>query len=331
MVLNSEASDIHRAIEQATSVVVVSHDRPDGDAIGSTVALGLLLEAVGKEVTMLNHDEVPQALRFLPCSDRIQTPGAAAVDEVDLVVSLDAAGRDRINDRVWDSLPADSPILNIDHHVSNSRFGTWNYVDDRAPATGEILFDLCDAFAWRLTRDVAENLYAAISTDTGSFRYPNTTAKTYRAAAAMIDAGVDVGTINQQLYESYPLRRVECLRDLLPGLKMSFGGRCASVTLGLEQKNRLGLRPGDTEGVIDILRAIDTVQVAVFFEELEGGKIRVSARSKKEWANVGRVCAAFGGGGHHLAAGTRMSGPLEEAERQFLAAVGETFADSTTS
>ncbi|MDF1752581.1 MAG: bifunctional oligoribonuclease/PAP phosphatase NrnA [Verrucomicrobiales bacterium] len=310
-------------IENANKIALLSHDRPDGDAIGSVVGLGLMLETIGKEVVILNNDGVPATLAFLPCSDKVQVAAPGTVYEVDLIMALDSAGKDRISDTVWNCLPADKPVVNVDHHASNSGFGDINIVNINAPATGEIIFEIAVQAGWPMTREVGENLYAAISTDTGSFRYPNTTANTYRAAAGMIDAGVDVGKINQQLYESFPLRRVECIRDLLQQMKISFGGKCASVRLPLEVKKRLQLGPGDTEGVVDIIRAIDTVIVAVFFEELEGGKIRVSSRSKDLSANVGEICATFGGGGHNLAAGTRMKGPIEEAEARFLEAVGK--------
>lgn len=315
---------IAETISGAKQIAVLSHDRPDGDAIGSLVGLTLLIEQnLDCKALALNNDGVPQALKFLPECDRVILPrdfDANLLEQTDLIIALDAAGRDRISNRVWSALPKKT-VINIDHHVSNTRYGDINLVVDTSPATGEIVYELAAASGWEIDRAIAENLFAAISTDTGSFRYPNTTSKTYRAAAAMIDAGVDVGLINQQLYESYPLRRVECIRDLLQELKLSCGGKCASVRLTREVKNRLQLGAGDTEGVVDIIRAIDSVIVAVFFEELDGNKIRVSSRSKLLSANVGKICERFGGGGHNLAAGTRMSGPIEDAEERFIAEV----------
>jgi len=320
--VKKEISKALELVAQADVIAVISHDRPDGDAIGSLVGLGLLLENIGKKVLMINLDGVPVGLAFLPSCERIIIPKMADSFGVDLIITVDCAGKDRIGDLVWKCLPGDKPVINVDHHASNTRFGDINLVDPQSPAAGKIIFEVAEHAGWTITRQIGENLYAAISTDTGSFRYPNTTAKTYRAAAAMIDAGVNVGEINQKLYESFPLRRVECLRDLLQEMKISFDGRCASVRLTLDLKKKLDLGLGDTEGVIDIIRAIDTVIVAVFFEELEGGKIRISSRSKTLSANVGKICASFGGGGHDLAAGARMKGPIEEAEALFLEAVG---------
>jgi phosphoesterase RecJ-like protein len=216
--------------------------------------------------------------------------------------------------------------INLDHHVSNTRFGDLVHVDAESPATGQLVYELAYHAGWPLDAAVGENLLAAISTDTGSFRYPSTTSRTMRIVAEILDLGVDVGRVNQQLYESYPLRRVEALQRLLGEMRLEFGGRCASVKLPLSLTRELALQPGDTEGVIDVIRAIDTVKVAVFFEELPDGKIRVSSRAKEARHSVGAICANFGGGGHTLAAGARLSGPLESAEERFLEVVGEALA-----
>lgn len=311
---------IDEALSRSQRVLVVSHDRPDGDAIGSTVATGFFLDALGKEVQRVNADPVPASLRFLPGTEAIRSPDA--IEAPDLVIALDSAERDRISERVWSALPNAVPVINIDHHVSNSRFGDIDCVDPDSPATGQILAELAGELDWPLSREAADNLYAAISTDTGSFRYPHTTAATHRIAATLVGAGVDVGLINQQLYESHPLRRVEALQHLLGSLRLDFGGRCASITLPRAVSQRLELEPDDTEGAIDLIRSIDSVEVAVFFEEKPDGTIRVSSRSKKEKFSVGEICARFGGGGHTLAAGARLPGPLEAAIDRFLDAVG---------
>ncbi len=320
-------SDLSTRIEAAHRILVISHDRPDGDAIGSTLALGLILRRLGKTVRMVNRDPVPESLAFLPGSDQLHTPVTPVeVDPAfDLVVALDSAGRDRIGDAVWALAPG-VPVVNLDHHVSNTRFGDWNHVDTAAPATGQIVYQLAAAARWPLDAAIGENLLAAISTDTGSFRYPSTSAETLRIGAALLELGVDVGRVNQSLYESYPLRRVEAMTRLLAGLRLDFDGRCASVRLPLALTEELGLQLGDTEGVIDVIRAIDSVRIAVFFEELPDGKIRVSSRSKEERYSVGAICAQFGGGGHTLAAGARMAGPLESAVERFLEKVGEGLA-----
>lgn len=308
-------------ITSSSEILVVSHDRPDGDAIGSTVALGLTLESLGKKVRMVNFNDVPESLSFLPQVERIEPADLAFTG--DLVIALDAAGRDRINESVWERIPDSTPLIVIDHHVSNDGYGDLCLVDSHSPATGQILFQFFEFAGWTILPDVASHLYAAISTDTGSFRYPSTTAETMRIGGELIRAGVEVGLLNQQLYESQPRRRVEALSRLLDGMQYDFSNRCVSVALPLSLTRELQLQPGDTEGVIDVLRSVDSVVIAVFFEELPGGKIRVSSRSKSERYGVGDICSRFGGGGHTLAAGARLAGPLEPARERFLAVVGE--------
>jgi len=313
-------SDLKERIEAAVSVLVVSHDRPDGDAIGSSLAMGLLLEKIGKEVVIVNSDVVPESLAFLPGSERIARPTGPW--QGDLVIVLDAAGKDRINATVWEMMGEGTAVINLDHHISNTRFGDLVHVDAGSPATGQLVYQLARLAGWPLDVAIGENLLAAISTDTGSFRYPSTTAETMFIAGEILALGVDVGRVNQKLYESYPERRVQAMRILLQDLRFDFGGRCASVKLPLAVTRELDLHLGDTEGVIDVIRAIATVRVAVFFEELPDGKIRVSSRSKEDRYSVGAICAEFGGGGHTLAAGARLAGPLEVAEERFLEAVG---------
>lgn len=319
--VDATLSDLRERIEAATDIVIVSHDRPDGDAIGSSLALGLILEKLGKAVTIANRDPVPESLAFLPGSGKIRRLTEAG--RSGLLVVLDSAGKDRIASDFWELVAGIPVTINLDHHVSNTRFGDLVHVDAEAPATGQLVYELAHHAGWPLDADIGENLLAAISTDTGSFRYPSTTSRTMRIVAEILELGVDVGRVNQQLYESYPLRRVEALQRLLGGMRLEFGGRCASVKLPLSLTRELDLRTGDTEGVIDVIRAIDTVRVAVFFEELPDGKIRVSSRAKDPRHSVGAICAGFGGGGHTLAAGARLAGPLDSAEERFLAAVGE--------
>jgi bifunctional oligoribonuclease and PAP phosphatase NrnA len=163
-----------------------------------------------------------------------------------------------------------------------------------------------------VTPAIAENLYAAISTDTGSFQYPNTTARTFEIAAELIRRGVNVGRISQLLYESFPKRRIELLRELLGTMNFACNGKLAWFSLSQATAHTLGVLPEDNEGLIDHLRAIRGVIVAIFFEELTDGKVRVSMRSKDEAVDVCAICKSFGGGGHTLAAGARIKGSLSE-------------------
>ncbi len=307
---------IGQALRENQRFAVLSHVRPDGDALGSQLALGLSLKQLGKDVRIWNEDGMLEKYNFLPKAELLTKPPAEP-EAVDVIVALDTA----IQNRLGTALPAvrESKLcINIDHHPSNPRYGDIVCIDPDAPATGQILFELMTNQKFPIDAAIAENLYVAISTDTGSFQYPNTTARTFEIAAALVRAGVDVGRVSQLTYENYPRRRVELLRDLLGTMRFDAHDRVASFSLSLAIAKKLGVLPEDNEGLIDHLRAIHGVIVAVFFEELSDGKVRVSMRSKTQKVNVCAICEKFGGGGHVLAAGARVKGTLGEVEEKVL-------------
>ncbi|MFL6569505.1 MAG: DHH family phosphoesterase [Chthoniobacterales bacterium] len=294
---------------------MLSHVRPDGDALGSQLALGISLRQLGKEVTLWNEDGMLEKYSFMPCSELLVRPPAAA-EEFDLGVALDTAVQNRLG-TAGQAVRA-ARWINIDHHPTNPRYGDLNYIDPTSPATGQILFEFLSSEKLPMNPEIAENLFVAISTDTGSFQYPNTTARTFEIIAELVKCGVNVGRVSQLLYESYPRRRVELLRELLGTMRFDGGGKVASFSLSLETTRQLRVLPEDNEGLIDHLRAIEGVVVAVFFEELLDGKVRVSMRSKSEAADVAAICQKFGGGGHKLAAGARVRGSLGEVEQRVM-------------
>jgi phosphoesterase RecJ-like protein len=302
------------------SFVLLSHVRPDGDAIGSQLGLGFALLAAGKSVRMFNEDGLPDSLAFLPGSERIEKPPAEPV-EAEVVIALDTATRPRLGEGCLHAVSKVPLWLNIDHHVSNPLYGDLNLIDASSPATGEILYELIIALDLPLPDESRDALYVAVSTDTGSFQYPSTTAKTYDMAADLIRRGLDVGTINSKTYDNHPFRRLELLRSLLNTLELSADGLVAHWTLREKTRHELALCAADSEGLIDVIRAIRGVQVAVFFEELPDGKSRVSMRSKDRRYDVCQIAAQFGGGGHSLAAGIRMHEPLDVAKSRVLDAI----------
>jgi len=311
--------EIARALEPAKTVLVASHLRPDGDALGSTIAFSLWLKSLGKEVTAWNEDGMLDKFRYLPCADIVAQPEGEG-RKFDAFVALDTSVKNRLG-TVLGAIEEPEVFVNMDHHVSNGKYGALNYIDAQSPATGEIVFEFLQAVGATITPEIAANLFAAISTDTGSFQYPNTTARTFRVGAALIEAGVNVGELSQAMYDSQPRRRLELLRHALNEAQFECDGRVASFSLMQADVERLGVIPEDNEGIIDHLRSVDTVIAAVFFEELEGGKVRVSSRSKDRRVDVCKVCSLFGGGGHALAAGARMAGPLSDAREKFLKAL----------
>ncbi|MDQ6859640.1 MAG: bifunctional oligoribonuclease/PAP phosphatase NrnA [Verrucomicrobiota bacterium] len=312
---NNTFAEIASALRENQRIAVLSHVRPDGDALGSQLALGISLRQLGKDVTLWNEDGMLEKYSFMPCAELLSRPPLEP-QSFDLAVALDTAVQNRLG-TAGDAVRA-SRWINIDHHPTNPRYAALNYIDPLAPATGQILFELLSAEDLPMNSEIAENLFVAISTDTGSFQYPNTTARTFEIGAELVKCGVNVGRVSQLLYETYPRRRTELLRELLGTMRFDGDGKVASFSLSLETTRKLGVKAEDNEGLIDHLRAIEGVVVAVFFEELVEGKVRVSMRSKSEQADVAAICQKFGGGGHKLAAGARVRGSLSEVERRVL-------------
>ena len=312
----AEIADVIRANQR---FVVISHVRPDGDALGCTLAMGLCLRQLGKDVQMWNDDGCVERFTFLPGANLLQQPPTEP-REFDVAIMLDTAVKDR-GGRCVQAVKSAGLWINLDHHVSNPRYGDLNFIDTSSPATGQILFELFRAGDLPLTYEMADNLFVAISTDTGSFQYSNTTARTYEIGAELVRLGVNVGLISQRMYESHPRRRIELLKAMLNVLRFTGGDRVASFALPLSIVRELGTKPDDTEGLIDHIRSIEGVVVAAFFEELEGGLVRVSLRSKDPRADVCQIASGFGGGGHTLAAGLRMRGTLAEVQEKVLNAI----------
>ena len=317
---------IGEVLRSRQSFVLLSHVRPDGDAIGSQLALGFSLLAMGKAVRMINEDGLPENLAFLAGSERIESPPADPV-ATEVVIALDTATKPRLGPGALHAASMADLWLNIDHHISNPKYGDLNLIDATSPATGQILYDLIISQDLPLPAETRDALYVAVSTDTGSFQYPSTTAKTYEMAADLIRRGVDVGTINSKTYDELPFRRLELMRALLDTLERTPDGIVAWWELRDQTRKDLALRPEDSEGLIDVIRSIRGVQVAVFFEELPDGKIRASMRSKDRRLDVCKIAAQFGGGGHALAAGLRMTGPLAEAKARVLGAICQRVAE----
>ncbi|HSP42678.1 MAG TPA: bifunctional oligoribonuclease/PAP phosphatase NrnA [Luteolibacter sp.] len=324
---NPDLAAIGEALRNHQSFVLMSHVRPDGDAIGSQIALGFSLMAMGKSVRLINEDGLPENLAFLKGADRIESPPAEPLD-VEVAIALDTATKPRLGDNALHAASKAKLWLNIDHHISNPKYGDLNLIDATSPATGEILYHMIAALEMPLPEETRDAIYVAVSTDTGSFQYPSTTARTYEMAADLVRRGLDVGTINSLTYDENPFRRLELMRALLNTLQRTPDGIVAHWEMREKTRVDLALRPEDSEGLIDIIRAIRGVRLALFFEELPDGKVRVSMRSKDRELDVCKIATQFGGGGHALAAGIRMPGPLEEAKAKVLGVVRQTVSEA---
>ncbi len=309
-------AEIGRALREHNKFAVLSHVRPDGDALGSTLALALSLKELGKDVRAWNEEGMLEKYNFLARAELLTKPPITPED-FDVAIALDTAVQNRLGTTTA-AVGSAKLWINMDHHPSNPRYGDLVYIDPTAPATAQILFELLTNQKFPITPEIAENLYVAISTDTGSFQYPNTTVRTFEIAAELVRGGVNVGRISQLTYENFPRRRIELLRDLLATMRFGCNGKLAYFSLSQASALALGVIPEDNEGLIDHLRAIQGVIVAIFFEELTDGKVRVSMRSKNEAVDVCAICTQFGGGGHVLAAGARIGGTLPEVEKKIV-------------
>jgi phosphoesterase RecJ-like protein len=299
---------------------LLSHVRPDGDAYGSTLALGLSLQAQGKTVRFFNEDGMTQRYSFLPGARLLAKTDPTPPPADEKIIALDTANQDRLGASFtgWQR-PAD---VNIDHHLSNANYAGLNCVDATTPATAQLLYEIICAEQLPLNRDIAVNLYAGLSTDTGSFRYRQTTARTLEIAAALINAGVEPSEVARDCYQSYSKSRLLLLREALNDAVFTSEDRIVYFHLRPEMFSRTGASPEDTEGLIETMQTAASVEVAFVLETIAGGITRVSLRSRGR-VDVNAIAAYFGGGGHRLAAGIRSSLPPAEFEKKLLALVQE--------
>jgi phosphoesterase RecJ-like protein len=311
--------EIREALRNRRRILIASHLRPDADAYGSTIAAALWLRSEGHEVTVWNTDGMLGKFTFLPSSEIVTAPSETPVS-FDAVLSLDTSVKNRLG-AVIDVIAGDPLWICIDHHKSNEGYADLNLIDPSKPATGEILAEAFLAEGITITPEMAVNLFAAISTDTGSFQYEGTSARTYEIAAELIRRGVNVAAISRSLYENQPKRRLELLRHALVHARFSCDDQVASFALSLADVKKLGVLPEDSEGIIDNLRSVEGVKAAAFLEELPDGKVRLSLRSKDSGFDACALCGQFGGGGHPMASGARITGSLEEVEERVLEAI----------
>jgi phosphoesterase RecJ-like protein len=318
--LNNSFEEIATLLRGARRVALACHVRPDGDAIGSLVGLALSLRLAGKEVIALSEDGVPGNLAFLPGTETVLRPEQNA-ETFDVAVALDTATHERVGDKCRAMLAQADTLVNVDHHGTNPGYGHLNHIDVGSPATGQIVYEFITSQGLPLNDAVMRNLFTAISTDTGSFQFSCTTPRTHEIVAEMMRAGLDTAELARLIYQTCPRRRLELQKVMLNEMRFQSQDRLVSWTLTLDTLRQLAVEPGDTEGLIDTLRAVDSVVAAVIFEEMPEGRIRVSARSKDSRLNVSGVCAQFGGGGHAMAAGARMKGPASDASARFMQAL----------
>jgi phosphoesterase RecJ-like protein len=309
---------IIEALRQSQKVCVAGHIRPDGDCVGSQLGLTLALRNEGKKVVCWNEDRIPQKYEFLDRDGIIQKPRKGM--KFDCVVATDAASFERLG-KVGQCIANRKLLINIDHHESNSRYADLNWVSAREPSAGELIFRLLKIAKWPITKRIADCLFTAVSTDTGSFQYPSTRPGTYHVAGELVRRGADLAKICDEVYQSYPLSRARLLRHVYSHFHLTHQDQIAYFWLKKADFTRTGADSSDSEGLIDHIRAIAPVVVACVFEEMEPEMTRISLRSKSEKVNVNTIAAQFGGGGHPAAAGARIPGKPLSVQRKVIAAV----------
>ncbi|MDI6906247.1 MAG: bifunctional oligoribonuclease/PAP phosphatase NrnA [Thermoanaerobacterales bacterium] len=317
---------IAAVVRQARRPVIAGHVMPDGDCIGSVLGLSLILEALDQQPTLVSADPVPLIYRFLPAADRFHV-GHVPPGEYDLFIMLDCSVPERLGDPV--KLLLSRPglqVVNIDHHISTQPFGDYNYIDAGASAVGEIVYDLAGLLNVPLTREIAVCLYTAILTDTGCFRYDNTTADTHRRVARLIECGLSPAMVATAIYDEKPLSALRLLSAVLQTLRVSDPrrlGRLAWMRLTQAMERQVEAREEDADGLINYARMVEGVEVALLFRETADGKVKVGFRSKHA-VDVSRLAGCFGGGGHPRAAGSVIEGSIDEVEAGIVAAALET-------
>jgi phosphoesterase RecJ-like protein len=302
-------------IRDSERLCVVGHVRPDGDCIGAQLGLTIALKNQGKKVLCWNQDAMPKKLAFLDPDHLLQKPEKG--HEFDCVIATDCASFERLG-TVAPCIANRKLFINIDHHESNTRYADVNWIAGRQPSTGELIFRLLRAANWAITPEIADCLFTAISTDTGSFQYPTTRPATYYVAGKLVDRGANLAKVCNEVYQSYPLSRVRLLRHVFNHFRLTHNDQIAYFWLKKADFARTGAEQDDAEGLIDHIRAIEPVVVACVFEEVEPELTRVSLRSKSDKVDVNAIAEFFGGGGHKAAAGARIGGRPMAVQRQVI-------------
>ena len=310
-----------RLLIDSKKVVLASHLNPDGDALGSLLALTHLLKTMGKEATPISTDGVPAIYQWMPGSEWVVT--GSEDRDFDLAIVVDAGAIERIGSSQLSTIHSAKTLIDIDHHVADTVFGDVRILDSTSASTAEIICRLIKTLnrlskrEW-MSEEIADCLMTGVITDTGSFKYPNTTPSTFKTAAYLQSFGAKSASINELVYENRSLASLKLQARALNSLQISADGKVAWTYVSARDIEECGASDADTEGIVGLVRAIDTVQVALFFREIVGKKIRISLRAR-EGSDVNKIANIFGGGGHRLAAGCSIEPPLEESMKLVVA------------
>src|ERR1051325_6794562 len=303
-------SQVVELIESKRRFAITSHVRPDGDSLGSSLGLYWLLRGLDKEVEVIMRDHVPHSYQKLPGSEDVRvTPAVDRSYDAVFVIECSDITRPGLIDL------EKQYVVNIDHHATTALFGTINWIDSTASAVGEMIYNLCKATGVRVTREIAECVYTALITDTGSFHYSNTTERTFKVASELVRAGVKPAKVSQAVFANYPWSKIELMSEVLSTVRRDESGRVAWLVQTQAAQEHAGATDEDGDGFVNYPMSCGDVEACAFFKETAPGVYRVSLRSKCD-VNVARIAERFGGGGHRNAAGCTFKGSWEEAERE---------------
>ncbi|MCX7991366.1 MAG: bifunctional oligoribonuclease/PAP phosphatase NrnA [Proteobacteria bacterium] len=314
-----DITEIKKTIDSCNSFIVASHIDPEGDAIGSSLAIYFALRDLGKKVCVYNESPLPKILNFLPGSDKIVSE-IYSPDEYDCIFIVDCGDIDRIGklSRRLEKLK----IINIDHHSTNTTFGHINIVNRQASATGEVIFNFFNQLGFTITKEIAVNLYTAILVDTGSFRYSSTSSESFEICSKLMKYGVEPWEVSKNIYESYPFERMKLLALVLDTLEVFINGKVAFMYVTKEMFKKAGASEDLTEGFVNFGRAVEGVEISVLCKEVEENVYKLSLRSKG-LIDVAQLAIKLGGGGHRNAAGCKVRGSFYDVKEKVMNALKE--------
>jgi len=312
--------EILAAISQGKKFLITAHVRLDGDALGSELALYLMLKDLGKEAVIYNQDATPEHYRFLAAAEHI-VHELTHIEKYDVGFVLDCSELDRVGKIAADVVKIKT-LINIDHHVSNGGFCKLSLLDSKASSTGELLYRLMRKMHVKMTKDICTNLYAAILTDTGGFRYSSTHQETLRAAGDLVEGGADPQWISENIYESDPPAKLQLLSRVLETLTLDMETKTAALVVTRKHIQDAGATMEHTDGFIDIPRTVKGIDIAMLYTQMGEKQFKLSLRSKGK-VNVEKIARQFGGGGHLNAAACRIDGDIETIKSRVLEAVKE--------
>lgn len=317
------AREVAERIRQGRKFLITAHRNPDGDALGSSLALQRIIRKLGKEATVIVRDSFSRQLRGIPGAEEVTIADSLPADypqAYDALFAMECPDHERTGFTV---LPG--PVVNIDHHLGNTMYGEINYLDLEAPSVGEMVLQINEFLQVPLDAEMATAIYVSLATDTGFFRYSNTTLRAFDAAARLVRAGANPGEVSLWINESSSPESIKLLGLCLNSMRFFTGGKIATLDLPFRFLKESGASPEDSEGIVNYGRVIEGVLVSAMFKEANGGT-RVSMRAKPG-VDVQAVAAMFGGGGHKAASGCFVPLPLEEAKKKVVEILSEAMAD----